>query len=90
MEGRRFVGLETLSVNNCNSIEEMVVEEETSSSNSNSSRQFHMFPRLTRLSLGALPELKSICQGLHILEWSALKDFEVFSCNKVEILFGSS
>ncbi|KAJ4721026.1 Disease resistance protein [Melia azedarach] len=90
IEGRRFDGLETLRIHYCNSIEEIVVEEETSSSNPNSSRQFHVFPRLTKLSLSQLPELKSIYQGIHILELSALKDFKVLSCNKVEILFGSS
>ncbi|KAJ4721028.1 Disease resistance protein [Melia azedarach] len=90
IEGRRFDGLETLQIRYCNSIEEIVVEEETSSSISNSSRQFHVFPRLTNLSPVGLPELKSIYQGIHILEWPALKHFRVKSCNKVEILFGSS
>ncbi|KAJ4721036.1 Disease resistance protein [Melia azedarach] len=70
---------ETSCVSNC-----MVEEQEVVAS------RFHVFPQLLLMRLRYLPKLKSICQGIHILEWPRLQHFEVAGFSQIELLFGSS
>ncbi|KAJ4717185.1 Disease resistance protein [Melia azedarach] len=83
-----LVELKELEIRGCESME-WIIEEETSST-SNSNAMVKVFPQLTNLKLGVLPKLKSIYQGMHILEWPVLKYFGVYEHHKVEMLFGSS
>ncbi|KAL3750248.1 hypothetical protein ACJRO7_011269, partial [Eucalyptus globulus] len=49
-----------------------------------------VFPRLVTLYLHNMPKLRSFCQGKHISEWPALKEFTAEYCKAVEVIVGDT
>ncbi|KAK8633002.1 hypothetical protein V6N13_013856 [Hibiscus sabdariffa] len=91
----RLQRLHLLSIQRCESVEEIIYEEGGSSSGMPSlSPQFiqsFQFPNLTYLTLEHLPNLKSIHHNKMLtINWPSLKNMPVGGCEKVEIMFANS
>ncbi|PRQ27403.1 putative leucine-rich repeat domain, L domain-containing protein [Rosa chinensis] len=84
---RGLVKLETLEIENCEKIEEIVAaaaegDEETEDDN--------IFPQLTELSLHNLPNLRSFSQGKCNFKWPLVKFIRIRGCcNMKKFCFGS-
>ncbi|XP_050274603.1 probable disease resistance protein At4g27220 [Quercus robur] len=76
--------LESLLVNDCGLMEEIVALEE----GLEITTEF-VFPRITSLSLELLPELKYFYPGKHTSKWPSLKVLKICKCNKVRIVFSN-
>ncbi|KAL6332861.1 hypothetical protein AAG906_017127 [Vitis piasezkii] len=77
-----LVKLEDLRIRSCGVLEAIVANE-----NEDEATSLFLFPRLTSLSLHALPQLQRFCFGRFTSRWPLLKKLEVLNCDKVEILF---
>ncbi|KAK9016303.1 hypothetical protein V6N11_078805 [Hibiscus sabdariffa] len=91
-----FSRLDSLSIQLCESIEEIIYEEGGNTSNGMPSLypQFFQsfdFPNLEFFCLWNLPNLKSIHHNkMHTINWPSLKKLRVYGCEKVEIVFANS
>ena len=74
--------LEDLQIRWCGVLEAIVANE-----NEDEATSLFLFPRLTSLTLDALPQLQRFCFGRFTSRWPLLKELEVWDCDKVEILF---
>ncbi|XP_034698034.1 probable disease resistance protein At4g27220 isoform X3 [Vitis riparia] len=77
-----LVQLEDLLIGSCKVLEAIVANE-----NEDEATSLFLFPRLTSLTLFALPQLQRVCFGRFTSRWPLLKELTVWNCNKVEILF---
>ena len=77
---KSLVQLESLHINGCGLMEEIVAFEE----GLETTTEF-VFPRITSLSLELLPELKCFYPGKHTSKWPSLKELTIWKCNKVRI-----
>ncbi|XP_034679687.1 probable disease resistance protein At4g27220 [Vitis riparia] len=77
-----LVQLEDLYISSCKVLEAIVANE-----NEDEATSLFLFPRLTSLTLLALPQLQRFCFGRFTSRWPLLKKLEVLNCDKVEILF---
>ncbi|CBI38078.3 unnamed protein product, partial [Vitis vinifera] len=77
-----LVQLEDLKISFCEVLEAIVANE-----NEDEATSLFLFPRLTSLTLNALPQLQRFCFGRFTSRWPLLKELEVWDCDKVEILF---
>ena len=77
-----LVQLEDLKISFCEVLEAIVANE-----NEDEATSLFLFPRLTSLTLIALPQLQRFCFGRFTSIWPLLKELQVCSCDKVEILF---
>ncbi|KAK8633856.1 hypothetical protein V6N13_014691 [Hibiscus sabdariffa] len=99
----RFRRLNKLSIWNCKSVEEIIFESHLQEEKGSSSRAMQsfspqliqsddiisLFPCLTFLVLGGLPNLRSIHRERLTINWPSLEEMGVKGCDKVEILFAS-
>ncbi|KAK8570814.1 hypothetical protein V6N13_103214 [Hibiscus sabdariffa] len=92
----RLERLDSLSIQLCKSIEEIIYEGGSTSNGMPSLYpQFFQsdgeFPNLTSLILWNLPNLKSIHYNKMLtINWPSLKEMKVYGCEKVEIVFANS
>ena len=77
-----LVKLEDLWIRSCGVLEAIVANE-----NEDEATSLFLFPRLTSLTLHALPQLQRFCFGRFTSIWPLLKELQVHDCDKVEILF---
>ena len=73
--------LESLSINGCELMEEIVALKEGLESTTK-----FVFPRITSLSLELLLELKCFYPGKYTSEWPSLKVLTICKCDKVKIV----
>ncbi|KAF3958232.1 hypothetical protein CMV_016837 [Castanea mollissima] len=73
--------LESLHINDCELVEEIVTLEEGLETMSK-----FVFPQITSLTLQSLPELKCFYPGKLTLEWPSLKSLTISKCDKVKIV----
>ncbi|KAL6323241.1 hypothetical protein AAG906_029248 [Vitis piasezkii] len=76
-----LVQLEDLKISFCEVLEAIVANE-----NEDEATSLFLFPRLTSLTLDALPQLQRFCFGRFTSRWPLLKELKVWDCDKVEIL----
>ncbi|KAM3693697.1 hypothetical protein ACJW31_07G003100 [Castanea mollissima] len=73
--------LESLHINDCGLMEEIVALEEGLETKTK-----FVFPRIISLTLQSLLELKCFYPGKHTSEWPSLKSLTICKCNKVKIV----
>ncbi|KAL4613773.1 hypothetical protein ACB092_07G004500 [Castanea dentata] len=73
--------LESLCINDCGLLEEIVALEEGSERMTK-----FVFPQITSLTLQSLPELKCFYPGKHTSKWPSLKSLTISKCDKVKIV----
>ncbi|KAE8695439.1 Detected protein of confused Function [Hibiscus syriacus] len=91
--------LETLVIEECKSVEEIIGPDDDHLRNSNESHAEtsaqsvelksitkFVFPKITKLYLGVLPKLKGFYSKVHTTEWPSLEKLVVSDCSKVENL----
>ena len=81
---KALVQLKELWIQDC-AVEEIVAKEEGIDYNPT----LFLFPQLTHLVIGTLPELKSFYPGKHTSEWPSLKYLTISDCDKLKV-FGSN
>ncbi|GLU15729.1 hypothetical protein SLE2022_321980 [Rubroshorea leprosula] len=70
-----FQNLEEIYVTECEQMEEIIA-----SSNSDSSSDKFTFPKLRRLQLSNLPQLKSICSAKGVMVCDSIEQIQIFFC----------
>ncbi|XP_039010179.1 uncharacterized protein LOC120138852 [Hibiscus syriacus] len=96
---KRLEKLETLVIEECKSVEEIIGPDDDHLRNSNDSHAEtsaqsvelksitkFVFPKITKLYLGVLPKLKGFYSKVHTTEWPSLEKLVVSDCSKVENL----
>ncbi|GKV49041.1 hypothetical protein SLEP1_g55814 [Rubroshorea leprosula] len=74
-----FQNLEEIDVFECKQMEEIIT-----SSDSDASSDKFTFPKLRRLSLRNLPQLKSICSAKGVMVCDSIQEIEIFRCRKLK------
>ncbi|XP_044470963.1 probable disease resistance protein At4g27220 [Mangifera indica] len=72
--------LQYLEIKDCIDLEEIVATEEITEAAAS-----FVFPQVTVIKLGNLPELATFCRGIHTSEWPKLKQLEVRDCDKFKL-----
>ena len=80
---KALVQLKELNIWDC-AVEEIVAKEEGIETVT-----LFLFPQLTSLIIGRLPELKSFYPGKHTSEWPSLEFLNIYNCDKLKV-FGSN
>ncbi|KAK3200436.1 hypothetical protein Dsin_023851 [Dipteronia sinensis] len=78
---RNLSQLVKLDLENCGLVEEIVAME----GEAKASARF-VFPKVTSIRLNKLPQLRTFYPGVHSSKWLFLKELEVISCDKIELL----
>ncbi|XP_044477900.1 probable disease resistance protein At4g27220 isoform X3 [Mangifera indica] len=72
--------LQYLEIKDCIDLEEIVATEEITEAAAS-----FVFPQVTVIKLGNLPELATFCRGIHTSEWPKLKKLAVKDCDKFKL-----
>ncbi|GKV26332.1 hypothetical protein SLEP1_g35659 [Rubroshorea leprosula] len=92
----RFKNLDVLEIRNCVSLEKIFQHQGPSASESQALKSSQstmvetainfVLPKVRRLILVGLPNLKSLYPQMHTTKWPSLETLVVFRCNQVQIL----
>ncbi|GLU15755.1 hypothetical protein SLE2022_322230 [Rubroshorea leprosula] len=74
-----FQSLEAIEVGNCYQMEEIIA-----SSDSNASLDKFTFPKLRRLLLSDLPQLKSICSAKGVMVCDSIEEIKIWECRELK------
>ncbi|GLU15757.1 hypothetical protein SLE2022_322250 [Rubroshorea leprosula] len=74
-----FQNLEVIDVHWCEQMEEIIA-----SSDSDASSDKFTFPKLRRLILGYLPQLKSICSAKGVMVCDSIEEIKIWSCRELK------
>ncbi|GLT27795.1 hypothetical protein SLA2020_027680 [Shorea laevis] len=74
-----FQNLENISVSDCEQMEEIIA-----SSDSDASSDKFTFPKLKKLVLQSLPQLKSICSAKGVMVCDSIEEIEIWSCRELK------
>ncbi|GLT32634.1 hypothetical protein SLA2020_072870 [Shorea laevis] len=84
LQGQGLQNLEAISVEECNGMEEIIGWEEEEEGNQTTTPILITLPRLRRLELGDLEQLKRICPERGVMVCGSLNSISMYDCEKLK------
>ncbi|KAL5757205.1 hypothetical protein ACOSQ2_021951 [Xanthoceras sorbifolium] len=79
--------LEWIDVSDCDEMEELItIDDEDNDDNEERSQKEFFLPKLKKLSLCGMPELKSICSSNGVMVCDSLQEIEIWGCPELKRL----